>query len=274
MSEFTGYLIDDEPIDQLVADAIDFDFAELVCGDFPDTRGIKSMMKRTDQYRMNSCAGFGTTHSANVAFWCQTGTWREFNPLFAYREGQKVSGIRGDRGATIHGVTSAARKVGLLVKDVEGDGKDEFPYYQDYNHQFPASVYQLAAQRKVGYTAVLKSWDAMMNFLRGNQGGIVVGGPWGNWGPDRNGVYRNYRSGGGGHARAIVDWEKRGNEYVLVEANSHFKNFGDNGFGYVPRDFMEDQLADGRFVAIGISDINLAPGDVPKRRPYRQFVKF
>ncbi len=274
MSEFTGYLIDEENRLELAANSIDFDFAEIVCGDFPDTRGIKKLMQRTDQYRMNSCGGFGMAHASNVAWFCQTGQWREFNPLFAYREGQKKCGINGDRGVTIGGVTSAGKDVGLLVKDVEGDGTIEFPYFQDYNHQFPAEVYRIAALRKVGYTAVLRSWDAMMGFLRSNQGGIVVGGPWGNWAPDKNGVYRNYRGGGGGHARALVDWEKRGNEYVLVEANSHFKSFGDNGFGYVPRDFMEDQLSDGRFIAIGVSDIKLPPGDVPKHRPYRRFVKF
>jgi len=269
--EFTGYEPALEPREQLAASCLDYDFAEFVCtGDVPKTRGIKDKMRRDDQFQMNSCAGFGCTNSGEVGFFLQTGKWRQFNPHWTYRRGQEFSGIKGDRGATIFGVVEGAKKNGFLPEDVDDDGKAEFPFPRDnYAFQYPASASQIAKQRTVGYSVELKSWQAAVNFLQAGQGAIVIGGPWGNWRPDSRGICRQFRSGGGGHARAWVDWITIDGELMLVEANSHFKTYGDNGFAYHTRQFVEAQFADRYFCAIGISDIKLGPGDQPKERPFR-----
>lgn len=277
MSEisFTGYDPKIEPRDKLRAACIDYDFETFLCsGDIPETRGLKDIMRRDDQYRMNSCAGFGCTNAGEVGFYLQTGTWRQFNPHWTYRRGQEFSGIRGDNGATIHGVVESAKKNGFLPEDIENDGKAEFPFPRDqYSFQYPASASQLAKERTVGYSVELRSWQACVNFLQGGQGAIVIGGPWGNWRPDARGICRRFAGGGGGHARAYIDWIKIDGELMLVEINSHFKSYGDNGFAYHSQEFVEAQFRDRWFVAIGISDIKLGPGDKPKQRPHRRFVK-
>lgn len=228
---------------------------------------------REDQFRMNSCAGFGTIHAAAVGFWLATGVWRSFNPLWTYRRGQEIDGIRGDNGATIYGVTESAKRNGLLVQDIENDGKKEYPFPRDqYNFAFPGSCVNLAKERTVGYTVELKSFQAMLNFLQAGQGAIVIGGPWGNWSPDRNGFCDRFVSGGGGHARAYVDWATFDRRARLVEANSHFESYGDDGFAYHSEEFVNAQCSDRNFVAIGISDIKLSEGDKPKQRKHR-FVK-
>ncbi len=276
MSEipFTGYVPENEPRELLTAQCIEYDFEQFTCsGDIPETRGIKDKMRRDDQYNMNSCAGFGMTNASEVGWWLKTGDNRQFNPLWTYRHGQARDGIRGDNGATIHNVVQSGKLDGLLAEDFENDGKAEQPYVRDYNYRFPGQCADIAAQRKIGYSVELKSWQACVNFLQGGQGAIVIGGPWGNWRPNAAGVCDVFRGGGGGHARAYVDWITIGGRLMLVEANSHFDSYGEHGFGYHTQRFVDGQFSDRFFVAIGVSDISLGPGDEPKQRRHRRFVK-
>jgi hypothetical protein len=276
---FTGYDYTIEKRELLRANAIDYDFEQFRCrGDVPDTFGIMDLMIekkiREDQWRMNSCAGFGAAHAAAVGFWLQTGVWRQFNPHWTYRRGQELDGIRGDNGATIWGVTQAMKAAGLLPEDIENDGKKEFPFPRDqYDFKYPASATTIAKERRIGYTAELKSAAAIFNFLEAGQGAVVIGGPWGNWSPDRSGICSQFRGGGGGHARAYIDRKTLNGRRHAIEINSHFESYGDRGFAYHTESFIDQQCADRNFVAIGVSDLSLSPGDEPKQRRYRRFVK-
>jgi hypothetical protein len=276
---FTGYDPAREPREKLVAAALDYDFEQFRCsGDIPPTRGIKDLMRqngvREDQWAMNACAGFGMVHGSAVGFYLATGVWRTFNPHWTYRLGQKRDGINGDNGATIHNVVESGKLDGLLPQDVENDGKKEFPFPRDqYNFRYPPIAAGIAKDRKVGYSVVLRSFRAILNFLQAGQGAVIIGGPWGNWRPDANGICRQFRSGGGGHARAYVDWVTINGEVMLDEANSHFLTYGDEGHAYHTESFVDAQCRDPQFVAIGVSDISLGPGDKPKQRRHRRFVK-
>lgn len=271
MSDFTGYLIDEEQRDLLRAESIDFDFGDFVCsGDIPDTRGVEDLMRRDDQNQMSSCTGFGLTNACEVGFWLQTGKWKQFNPHWSYIHGQKVNNIRGDRGAVVHGVVSAAKEVGLLPED--GDGLASFPYPDRYEFRYPGSANEIAEKRKIGYSVELRSFDAILKFLQANQGGVICGGPFGNWTPAGNGICDRFSGGGGGHSMAYVDWKKINGQFHIVCANSHYKRFGLNGFCYMTERFMEAQFRDSSFCAFGVSDLTLGPGDKPKQRIPR-FVK-
>jgi hypothetical protein len=276
---FTGYDPSFEDKDKLYAACLDYDFSKFVCsGDIPETRGIMDMMTREDQYSMNSCGGFGMAHTGQVCWWLQTGDFREFNPHWCYVKGQEIDGRRTDSGVSIRGVVEAAKRFGLLPQDVENDGKLEYAYPRDnYRFRYPKEAAAIAAQRKVGYSVAVKGWKAKLNFLQANQGAIVNGGSWGNWKPDRNGICRKFarttRYSGGYHARAYVDWITINGEVFLVEANSHFKTFGKNGYSFHSEEFIEAQERDPAFVAVGVSDITLGPNDQPKQRKVRRFVK-
>jgi hypothetical protein len=200
LQKFTGYDPELEERELLAAQCIDFDFGNFMCsGDIPETRGIKDMMRRDDQWNMNSCVGFGVTNAAEVGFWLSTGRWRQFNAHWSYRRGQEFSRITGDRGATIHGGVKGGKENGLLPEDVENDGKAEFPYPKNqYAFEYPPAARTLAAQRKIGYSVALRSFAAMLNFLQAGQGAIVIGGPWGNWKPGPGGICDRFASGGGG----------------------------------------------------------------------------
>jgi len=254
---FTGYDPRKENRAALSAQCIKFDIMSLNCiGDIPDTRGIKDLMRRDDQANMNSCAGFGLTNTVEVCHYNQTHVWRQFNPLWSYRRGQEVSGIRGDNGATIDGVVTAAKKVGCLPEDIDNDGKAEYPYRVEYSFQFPRECYDIAAKWTIGYSIELKGFDQILRFLQSGQGAVEVGGAWGNWKPDSNGIARRFVGGGGGHARSYVDWITINGEVFLVEANSHYKSYGDNGFSYQSKTFIDSQANDKWTVTIGCSDLS------------------
>lgn len=276
---FTGYDPSFEDKEKLYAACLDYDFSQFCCtGEIPDTRNIMDMMTREDQYAMNSCGGFGMAHSAQVSWWLATGDFREFNPHWCYVRGQEIDGRRTDSGVSIRGVVEAAKRFGLLPQDVENDGKLEFAYPRDnYRFRYPKEAATIAAQRKVGYSAAVPGFQAKLKFLQAGQGAIVNGGSWGNWKPDRNGICRKFvrttRYSGAYHARAYVDWITIAGEVFLVEANSHFRSFGKNGYSFHSEEFVEAQDKDPAFVAVGVSDISLAPGDKPKQRAHRRYVK-
>lgn len=160
---FTGYDPRRENRAGLTANAIKFDIMSLNCaGDIPDTRGIKDLMRRDDQHQMNSCAGFGMTNVLEVCHYNQTHVWRQFNPLWSYRRGQELDGIRGDNGATIYGVTQAAKTKGGLPEHIDNDGKAEYPYKVEYNFAFPRDCYDIAANWTIGYTIELRGFDQIL----------------------------------------------------------------------------------------------------------------
>ena len=253
--EFTGYCMEQEDREALASQCIEFDVMSLVCGDVPDTRGIKDMMRRDDQGRINSCGGFGMAHAAAVVMFNQTQTWRTFNPMWSYRRGQIPSNIRGDHGVTISGLIKAAMSDGVLPEDFDNDGQVETKYREDYNMSFPPESAAIARQWLIGYSIQLDNFDKMLRFLQSGQGAIVIGGPWGNWSPNSQGIADNFRGGGGGHARAYIDWITINGQVYLVEANSHYKSYGDNGFAYHSKRFVDAQCRDQWFVATGVSDL-------------------
>lgn len=275
-AEFTGYDPAFENRERLYTACIDYDFSKFCCsGEIPETRGIMDLMTREDQFRMNSCAGFGVTHAAQVAWWLATGDFREFNGHWSYICGQRIDGRRSDSGNSIGGAVEGAKTFGLLVQDVQNDGSLEHPYRDNYRLKYSAEATAIAATRKVRYSARVPGWDGKLKFLQSGQGGIVTGGSWGNWRPDAQGICRKFRASPRGpfHARAYVDWITIAGEVFLVEANSHGKGWGKNGFSFHSREFIEAQDQDRAFVAVGISDISLGPGDTPTQRARHRFVR-
>jgi hypothetical protein len=118
----------------------------------------------------------------------------------------------------------------------------------------------------------LKGFDEILRFLQTNQGAVEVGGAWGNWRPDANGICRRFDGGGGGHARCYCDWITVNNEVFLVEANSHFKTYGKNGFSFQSKKFIDSQAADPWTVTIGVSDLSNPTPRVIDWRKDLQFI--
>lgn len=251
----TGYLIEEENHELIAATSLDFDLMELQpLGDVPATRGIKDVMKRSDQGPVNSCTGFGMTHAAEVCMFNQTQVWRQFHPMWIYKQGQKLDGIRGDRGATISGVVKAAKR-GLLPEDFDGDGQPETVYSTNYNMRYPEGSDAVAAQWKIGYSKIVRTFDDCLRFLQTGQGAIFTGESWGGWRPSSTGIVTKWKSGGGGHACAIIDWITIKGKVYLVHVNSHGSRWGSNGFAYLSKGFVDARARNSRLTSVGVSDL-------------------
>ena len=243
----TGYNLRSEERKLLSAQCLEFDVMSLQpASDPPLTRGIKDLMCCGDQSDTAS-TGYGMTTAAAVAFYIQTGVWRQFNPLWTYRHAQMVSDVQGAIGSTVYGSLYSAMCDGLLPEST-------YPVV-NYSHQFPQVCYAKAYQWRIGYSLELKGFNAILRFLQTNQGGVVTGGAWGNWAPNSRGICERFISGSNGRCRAYIDWTTIDGKIHLVEASSADQTYGDNGFSYHTQIFVDSQAQDKNTVTIGVSDL-------------------
>jgi len=262
-SEFTGYAIDDEDINALVKESVDYDFEYLpMLGDAPKKYDPRSWWRMENQGAVGRCAGMASSSVGELCFNRQRDGKKiiQFNGHASYIWAQKNSnGLYGrDRGSTIHGNVKAAKEMGFCPIDWNHDGKVDYPLPKRYVTEIPGQAKTYAAKYRIGYSAFLETFDAILNFLRGGQGGVFVGGSWGNWRPNREGVADRFRSGGSGHAWSILGWDltrKVFNEDVLLAANSHGERSWKNGWCYLTRGFIKQFASHRHTVIAGMSDL-------------------
>lgn len=272
---WSGYVKEQEDVQNLVATAVDYDWGSLVCGDdTPQKFSIADWWPVEFQGPIGSCAGQAASGAAEIEHYKLTGTPIAFNANFTYIEGQRYNkGLFGrDNGATIDGVVRSTKEKGCAPMDWDKDGQVDYPYPARYTTAIPQQAYTYAGQYKIQFHAVLKNWDEINKFLKTN-GTVVVGGDWGNWGPDSSGLCSNFRSGGGGHAWIICGWDEtntRFREPVLECVNSHGKRWGKNGFHFLNRRFVDQFLSARWTVVIGISRLTV-PG--PTKYSFEQWKK-
>lgn len=178
----------------------------------------------------------------------------------AYISAQKVSGISGDRGSTIHGNVKVASERGLCEEAL-------WPYTGRYVTNPPAStwdeVWANASKYRIAKHAVLRSYDEVFNWIASGTGGVNSGIRWGV--PDAP-VCESYRNSGGGHAIALMGYTKRkdtaGRNYILL-LNSWGTGWGDNGWCEVAPKAIDQMLESSYTVMIGMTDmVNIVPRPV------------
>ena len=260
---FTGYAIDDEDIQAVVRESIDYDFECLpMLGDAPEVYDPRDWWRMENQGAVGRCAGMASSSVGEMCFNRQSKGKKiiQFNGHASYIWAQKNSrGLFGsDRGSTIHGNVKAAKEIGFCPMDWDKDGRVDYPLPPRYTTDIPQQAEIYAAQYKIGYSAFLETFDAILNFLRGGQGGVFVGGSWGNWRPSREGIADRFSGGGGGHAWCILGWDvsrSRFSEDLLLAANSHGTRSWVNGWCYLTRDFIKQFTRHQHTVIAGMSDL-------------------
>lgn len=200
--------------------------------DLPENQGVEEWLQVEDQQQQGSCQGHARTSSEEVAHYRQTeGDIVQLNRQFAYITSQMIDGIRGDRGSTIEGGARAAQKYGSCLESLA-------PYSGRYVTQFSDACWQDALKRQLTDWAALANYDEVMRWLAWGIGGIVIGIGWNGYcEPNGQGNIENYRSGGGGHALALVDWDKSmadsgGRPYIKMP-NSWGRRWGKNGWARI-----------------------------------------
>lgn len=206
--------------------------------DIPQSQKIAEWMRVEDQKQQGSCQGNARTSAEEVAIYRQTrGGIIQLSRQFAYITSQKVDGISGDRGSTIEGGARASQQYGSCLEELA-------PYTGGYYTQFSQAAYDDAKKRTLTSFVRLQSYDDVLRWLVHGIGGIVIGIGWNSsCEPNSQGRIESYRAGGGGHALALLDWNKTkldssGRPYIDM-FNSWSTRWGFQGRAFVAPSVIE-----------------------------------
>jgi hypothetical protein len=220
----------------------------------PESQNVAEWLQIEDQMQQGSCQGNARTSAEEVAIYRQTeGQVKQLSRQFAYITSQQMDGITGDRGSTMEGGARASQKFGSCLESLA-------PYTGKYYTQFSKEAWTNALDHTLTDFARLENYDQVLRWLVWGVGGAVNGIGWnGSCEPDGQGKIESYRSGGGGHALALVDWTKKhtdtaGRPYVQM-FNSWSRRWGANGIAFIAPSVIDYWCKNE--TVLGYSSINL-----------------
>lgn len=261
--EFSGYPIELENRDALREMSPPGIFKALADDDLPKKVDFRQALKIENQASMGSCQGHAlSTCTEGCYFIATAGQQIELSRLFAYLGSQKLDGISGDRGSTLHGGAKLVTEFGLCLEA-------DFPYpspvrYPAGGHRsIPAAAWEKAQAFRIKTTKFITEEPEVHQWLGSGAGLVEIGIAWGSaMEPDSQGVIDSFRAGGGGHAVSLTGYlpcEEIGCDtpegYVYILDNSWGRGWGVNGRAYVkPRAVR--QMLEHRFTTfVGLSDM-------------------
>ena len=223
--DFTGYPIELENRDEIANTATPMLFT---MRDFqaPEEIDPRPLVRHDKQGNMGSCQGFSLTNSGEYLWALHAGSMsndRQFSPLFAYLESQRLDGLLGrDRGSTISSGLKIARDVGFLRAS---ELAYSTPYPSNAQSLITDAMRSKAAEFKIRSHTWLESYDAIFQYLASGSGAVHTGTLWNDSFYSQSGVLESVSlRGGGGHATAWLGYSKRkdsrGRNY-LWRLNSH-----------------------------------------------------
>lgn len=214
------------------ANPYSLDLPTVDIADLPDSQLVAEWMQIEDQKQQGACQGHAKTSAEETALYRQTGgAITQLSRQFSYITSQLIDGIRGDRGSTMEGGARASQKYGSCLEELA-------PYSGQYYTQFSQGAYADAKKRTLTTFMKLENYDQVLRWLAHGIGGITIGIGWNSsCEPDGQGRLTKYRSGGGGHALAWLDWTKmhvdsQGRPFIEM-FNSWGKRWGFNGRAFL-----------------------------------------
>lgn len=193
---------------ELEATAMDDAVVRRFCGEnenLPDVIDPREWCRKETQAR-SDCAGFAHTAAAESTYVLATGRLIQFSQHFAYREAQRLDGIRGDNGSTISGHLRVGREIGCCPYDA-------CPYPGSYNSPITDAMRQAASPYKIGGHIYARSYDQVKQWIQTAQGGLHWGLGW-RWQPlggsgANSFVLERFLGRGPGHATALLGLSER-----------------------------------------------------------------
>lgn len=253
-----GWIEDAEDWDSLDALPDESAVLELV-GNYEETAlDPREVINVENQGQQGACQGHSISTCLEWCYCIATGNYDlQLSRAMGYYESQRLDGISGDRGSTISAGVKLATQTGICEEP-------KWPYPSRYNARRPgdwAGVLANAENYKGGTSRRLQSYEGIRTFLGSGQGGINIGIGWGNG--MSGAVIESYRSGGGGHAIALLSLSERkdrsGNPYIWM-CNSWGRQFGNAGWSEWSPNAVKQMMQSSRTVAIGVSDMpNVEP---------------
>ena len=264
MSEFTGYAIELEKRDELLATSTDVPlFASSSLPERVDPRkselASKGLLQVEDQMQQGSCQGQSLTECLEYCYAIATGAVEQFSRQYAYLLSQKFDGINGDRGSTLSGGTKAATQ-GICRESVGPYAGNRYPGLG----WMTQSMHDDAKNFKLKSHTALRSVEAVKNYIGSGAGIVQIGISWGNeMTPDANGCIRRFTgAGGGGHAVVLCGYlpdsevgQRSSAGYWFLLKNSWSKRWGKQGYAYIDPAAVASMLQHRFSVFVGRSDM-------------------
>jgi hypothetical protein len=254
--ESTGWDWELENVDAINNTAVPF---EIGYGDFeiPEEIDPRRKVRHDKQFNMGSCQGFSLTNCGeylwNIAIGAKEfSNDRQFSPLFAYLETQRLDGLLGrDVGSTINGGIRIAKQVGFLE---ENELPYRTPYPQNARTLITQTMRESAGAFKLRSHSVMRSYDDCFRYVASGVGSLHTGTLWNNSFYAANGVLNSVSlNSGGGHATAWFGFSKRkdnrGRNY-LWRLNSHNDSYTEIAPGVIDALFRHKHT-----VIVGVSDL-------------------
>jgi hypothetical protein len=237
----------------------------------PERVDPRPILVTEDQGSMGSCQG----HSLSTCLeWCHyvatRGQYLQLSRLFAYLGSQRLDGIVGDNGSTLHGGAKLAKNYGICPENV-------LPYPSPVRYpgggwrSMPDSAWDAAKKYTIATAQFIQAEPQVKTWLAAGAGLVNIGIAWGAaMTPDSRGCIKSFRAGGGGHAVVLAGYVPdaavgvdSGDSFWYLLHNSHSKRWGMSGWAYVaPRAVR--QMIEHRFSTfVGLSDMDqVAPREI------------
>ena len=258
---FTGYAIDQEQREELLATQVDAVMNML--GDIPDRMDPRSspladqgFIQVENQASVGACQGFSLACCGEFAHTFATGEVIQLDNMYAYIASQVKDGINGDRGSTLSGGTKAF--------------KDGIPLQTEpYRPVYPGRAYLTPERRaravyKLQSHTTMQDADHVRQFIGSGVGIVQLGIAWGRWmEPDARGCIHDFNPGrGGGHAITFAGYVPDSDVGVASGAgwwallkNSWSRRWGKNGYAYVSPKAINKMIRHQWTVMVGRSDM-------------------
>lgn len=217
---------------------VGIDLPEVNVADLPESQGIENWCQIEDQKQQGSCQGNARTTAEEVAIYRQTeGEVVQLSRQFAYITSQQIDGIVGDRGSTMEGGAKASQKFGSCLEELA-------KYTGQYYTKFSQSAYDDAKNRTLTTWVRLENYMQVLKWQVWGIGGAVIGIGWnGTMEPNGQGKIESYRSGGGGHALALPQWNKRFVDAAGMPYMDMFNSWSMR-WGFQGRAFIKPSIVD------------------------------
>jgi C1A family cysteine protease len=260
MDDNYGYRLDLENRDAIIEQSPAF---LLKMTTEPERVDPRPILVTEDQGSMGSCQG----HSLSSCLeWCHylatKGHYLQLSRLFAYLGSQRLDGIIGDNGSTLHGGARLAKDYGICPENI-------LPYpvpavYPRGGWQSMSSAaWDAAIKFKIATAQFIETEPQAKTWLAAGAGLINIGVAWGQaMTPDSRGCIKSFRPGGGGHAIVLGGYlpdaavgVSSGDGYWYLLHNSWSKRWGMSGWAYVAPSAVR-QMLESRFTTfVGLSDM-------------------
>lgn len=263
MDGFTGYPMELENREALIEMSPPGLFRVMGDDELPKRVDFRDVLKIEDQGSMGSCQGHALSTCAEGCYYIATkGEKIQLSRLFAYLGSQKMSGIDGDSGSTLHGGAKLSTECGICLESVL-PYPNPVRYPRGGHRSIPENAWDEARKFRIRTTKFIEEEPECKQWIGSGAGFINIGIAWGNgMTPNSKGAVMDFRPGGGGHAVSLtgylpceeVDIDTP-EGYVYILDNSWNVRWGIGGRAFVAPRAVRQMLTHRFTTFLGMSDM-------------------